>query len=74
MGVRAVIAVSFSDIFSGNAFKNGILTIELPQEQIDMLLETTKTGELAIDLPSQTITTEGGASSNFRWTRSESIV
>ena len=27
MGVKAVIAPSFSDIFSGNAFKNGILTV-----------------------------------------------
>ena len=27
MGISAVIAPSFSDIFSGNAFKNGILTV-----------------------------------------------
>lgn len=60
MGVQVVIAVSFSDIFSGNAFKNGILAITLPQEQIDLLLEAAKTSELAIDLPGQTITTEGG--------------
>lgn len=65
MGVYAVIAVSFSDIFSGNAFKNGILTIELPQEQVDMLLEAAKTGELAIDLPKQTITVEGGGVVEF---------
>ena len=31
MGVKAEIAPSFSDIFSGNAFKNGILTVVLPQ-------------------------------------------
>ena len=65
MGVRAVIAVSFSDIFSGNAFKNGILTIELPQEQIDQLLESAKTGELAIDLSNQTIATEAGSVIEF---------
>ena len=29
MGVRAVIAPSFSDIFAGNAFKNGIAAVEL---------------------------------------------
>src|SRR3546814_3419938 len=34
MGITAVIAPSFSDIFSGNAFKNGILAIVLPQDQI----------------------------------------
>ena len=31
MGITAVIAPSFSDIFSGNAFKNGLLTVVLPQ-------------------------------------------
>ena len=29
MGVRAVVAASFSDIFAGNAFKNGIAAVEL---------------------------------------------
>ena len=35
MGITCVIAPSFSDIFSGNAFKNGILTVVLPQEAVD---------------------------------------
>ena len=57
MGIRAVIAPSFSDIFSGNAFKNGILTVELPQEQIDRLLEVAKEHPVHVDLESQTVTT-----------------
>ena len=57
MGVKAVIAPSFSDIFSGNAFKNGILTVVLPQEQVDRLLEVAATDPIAIDLDSQTVTT-----------------
>ena len=57
MGVKAVIAPSFSDIFSGNAFKNGILTVALPQEQIDRLLEVAETDPIAIDLEHQTVTT-----------------
>ena len=57
MGVKAVIAPSFSDIFSGNAFKNGILTVVLPQEQVDRLLEVAATDPIAIDLESQTVTT-----------------
>ena len=36
MGVKAVIAPSFSDIFSGNAYKNGILTVVLPQAAIEI--------------------------------------
>lgn len=57
MGISAVIAPSFSDIFSGNAFKNGILTVVLPQEQVDHLLEVAQTDEIAIDLENQTVTT-----------------
>ena len=56
-GVKAVIAPSFSDIFSGNAFKNGILTVALPQEQIDRLLEVAETDPISIDLESQSVTT-----------------
>lgn len=57
MGVKAVIAPSFSDIFSGNAFKNGILTVVLPQEAVDRLLEVAKTDPITIDLESCTVTT-----------------
>ena len=57
MGIKAVIAPSFSDIFSGNAFKNGILTVVLPQEQVDRLMEVAQTDPLTIDLEAQTVTT-----------------
>jgi 3-isopropylmalate dehydratase small subunit len=57
LGIKAVIAPSFSDIFSGNAFKNGILTVDLPQEAIDRLMEVAKTDSIHIDLEAQTVTT-----------------
>ncbi|KLE33886.1 3-isopropylmalate dehydratase small subunit [Aurantiacibacter luteus] len=57
LGIRAVIAPSFSDIFAGNAFKNGILTVALPQEAVDRLLEVALTDPIAIDLESQSVTT-----------------
>lgn len=57
MGITAVIAPSFSDIFSGNAFKNGILTVVLPQDQVDRLMEVAQTDEIAIDLEHCTVTT-----------------
>jgi 3-isopropylmalate/(R)-2-methylmalate dehydratase small subunit len=57
MGITCVIAPSFSDIFSGNAFKNGILTVVLPQEAIDRLLEVAKDQPIDIDLESQSVTT-----------------
>ena len=57
LGIKCVIAPSFSDIFSGNAFKNGILTVVLPQEAVDRLLEVAKTDTIHIDLENQVVTT-----------------
>ena len=57
LGIKAVIAPSFSDIFSGNAFKNGILTVVLPQEAIDRLMEVARTDPIHIDLENQVVTT-----------------
>ena len=56
MGIKAVIAPSFSDIFSGNAYKNGIVAVVLPQASIDRLLEVAKTDPIYIDLEAQTVT------------------
>ena len=57
LGIRAVIAPSYSDIFSGNAFKNGILAIELPRAAIDRLMDVARTDPISIDLEHQTVTT-----------------
>ena len=57
MGIRAVIAPSFSDIFAGNAFKNGIVAVELPQDQVDRLLAIARDHPIAVDLENQTVTT-----------------
>jgi 3-isopropylmalate/(R)-2-methylmalate dehydratase small subunit len=56
LGISAVIAPSFSDIFSGNAFKNGLLAIVLPQAAIDRLMEVARTDDIHIDLETQTVT------------------
>jgi 3-isopropylmalate dehydratase, small subunit len=37
-GIKVLIAPSFADIFFNNCFKNGILPIALPQEQVEELL------------------------------------
>ena len=57
LGIKAVIAPSYSDIFSGNAFKNGLLAIELPRAAIDRLMEVARTDPIAVDLEHQTVTT-----------------
>lgn len=62
LGIQAVIAPSYSDIFSGNAFKNGLLAIELPQAAIDRLMAVAQDPDagpdaIHIDLETQTVTT-----------------
>ncbi|UYY78930.1 3-isopropylmalate dehydratase small subunit [Sphingomonas sp. R1] len=58
LGIQAVIAPSFSDIFSGNAFKNGIVTVVLPQEAIDRLVQVATANEITVDLETMTVTTD----------------
>ncbi|RYY31993.1 MAG: 3-isopropylmalate dehydratase small subunit, partial [Sphingomonadales bacterium] len=57
MGIVAVIAPSYSDIFAGNAFKNGIVAVVLSQDAIDRLIEVAKTDPVTIDLETMTVTT-----------------
>lgn len=67
-GIRCVIAPSFSDIFYNNAFKNGMLLIRLPQEQIEDLTRQAEYGANAvfsIDLDSQTVTAPDGTTHTF---------
>jgi 3-isopropylmalate/(R)-2-methylmalate dehydratase small subunit len=54
-GFRAVIAPikgeGFADIFEGNAYGNGLLPLEVPQEEWDEIAEAGRTGaEVTIDL------------------------
>jgi 3-isopropylmalate/(R)-2-methylmalate dehydratase small subunit len=67
-GIRAVIAPSYADIFFNNCFKNGILPIVLPQEQVDALMTDAEKGQnarITVDLESQTVTASDGQSFEF---------
>jgi 3-isopropylmalate/(R)-2-methylmalate dehydratase small subunit len=67
-GIRCVIAPSYADIFFNNCFKNGILPIVLPQEQVDELMEDAEKGANAIvtvDLEKQEITRPDGEVIHF---------
>jgi 3-isopropylmalate/(R)-2-methylmalate dehydratase small subunit len=57
LGIEAVIAPGFSDIFAGNAFKNAILAVVLPQAAVDHLLEAAREHAISIDLETMTVTT-----------------
>ncbi|MEK9677407.1 MAG: 3-isopropylmalate dehydratase small subunit [Rhodospirillaceae bacterium] len=67
-GIRCVIAPDFADIFYNNSFKNGILLIKLPQEDVDRLMEGAEKGanaKFTVDLENQEITMPDGESISF---------
>jgi 3-isopropylmalate/(R)-2-methylmalate dehydratase small subunit len=67
-GIRCVISTSFADIFYNNCFKNGILPITLPQEQVDVLMSDAEKGanaRITVDLESQTVTASDGQTFAF---------
>ena len=67
-GIQCVIAPSFADIFYNNCFKNGILPITLPEEEVEQLLDSADDGANAVfsvDLISQTVTSPRGVSFEF---------
>ena len=67
-GIRCVIAPSFGDIFYNNCFKNGILPIQLPKEQVDLLMDDAERGAnavVSIDLEKQEITGPDGGTVHF---------
>ena len=57
LGISAIIATSFSDIFSANAYKNAIVTVALPGEAVERLLLRARSGEaITVDLEAMTVT------------------
>ena len=66
-GIRCVIAPSFADIFNNNCLNNGLLTVVLPPEQVDELMDEAKGGNhvFSVDLESQTVTAPSGKAFRF---------
>jgi 3-isopropylmalate/(R)-2-methylmalate dehydratase small subunit len=68
-GFRAVIAPSFADIFFNNCFKNGVLPIQLAEEQVEQLFRrfVEYPGyQLTVDLETCRITDALGLSLGFQ--------
>jgi 3-isopropylmalate/(R)-2-methylmalate dehydratase small subunit len=67
-GIRCIIAESFADIFYNNCFKNGILPIKLPKEDVAKLLDDANRGSNAVvtvDLEKQEISGPDGGCISF---------
>jgi 3-isopropylmalate/(R)-2-methylmalate dehydratase small subunit len=68
-GIKCIIAPSFADIFYNNCFKNGILPIVLPPEEVDVLMKDAEKGSnarISIDLETQTVTSSEGVAFKFK--------
>src|ERR1700738_1028611 len=62
-GFRVIIAPSYADIFYNNCFKNGILPVTLPEEQVEALFRRTEREEgytVTADLPNQIVSDSHG--------------
>ena len=67
-GIKCVVSTSFADIFYNNCFKNGILPVVLPQEQVDILMKDAEKGAnsiIEVDLENQTIASSDGEVFSF---------
>ena len=67
-GIKVIVSTSFADIFFNNCFKNGMLPIVLPQEQVDLLMKDAEKGanaRMTVDLENQQITTSDGVTIPF---------
>ncbi len=67
-GIKCIVSTSFADIFFNNCFKNGILPIVLPEEQVAVLMKDAEKGSnarMTVDLEAQTIPTSEGESFAF---------
>ena len=69
MGVQAVIAPSFGDIFRNNSAKMGLLVVQLDQPDVEHLMRLTEaepTTPIEVDLETQTVKAPGGWQRNFQ--------
>ncbi|WP_075997557.1 3-isopropylmalate dehydratase small subunit [Salaquimonas pukyongi] len=67
-GIKCVISTSFADIFYNNCFKNGILPVQVSEEELEKLMDDAKRGAnatLTVDLEAQTISGPDGGTIRF---------
>jgi 3-isopropylmalate/(R)-2-methylmalate dehydratase small subunit len=64
-GFRVILAPSFADIFANNCFKNGMVPIALPVDEIMKRAQEVDGYRLTVDLETQMITDESGLSVEF---------
>jgi 3-isopropylmalate/(R)-2-methylmalate dehydratase small subunit len=67
-GFRSIIAPSFADIFYNNCFKNGMLPVQLSEEEVEELFQRASSNpeyEVTVDLERQWVTDDLGLRLSF---------
>jgi 3-isopropylmalate dehydratase len=65
-GIRCIISTSFADIFNNNCYKNGMLPVVLPLEEVrELMADAVAQKEIEIDLPNQQVIRESGEKYSF---------
>jgi 3-isopropylmalate/(R)-2-methylmalate dehydratase small subunit len=67
-GFRAIIAPGFADIFYNNCFKNGLLPVVLPEDQVEHLMRRTQARpgyQVTVDLEERVVLDDQGFRTSF---------
>ena len=67
-GFRSIVAPSFADIFYNNCFKNSMLPVTLPEDQVEALFQLVEANvgyQLTVDLETQFISDDSGLEYRF---------
>ncbi|MGZ8997594.1 MAG: 3-isopropylmalate dehydratase small subunit [Allosphingosinicella sp.] len=60
IGIEAVIAPSFGEIFEANALRNGLLAVRVKEAEIEALIEIGPTSHVTIDIIAERVIMPGG--------------
>ena len=65
LGIHAIIAPSFGEIFENNALRNGLLAVRLPEPAMARLLKLPPEAEVTIDVAAEQVVLPGGEALSF---------
>lgn len=66
LGIRCIVAASFGEIFQANCFRNGLLPITLPPDDLARVSQAAEAGEtITVDLPGQQVRLAQGPAIHF---------
>jgi 3-isopropylmalate/(R)-2-methylmalate dehydratase small subunit len=65
IGIRAILAPSFGEIFEGNALRNGVVAARLPERVVQRLLELPPDASVTVDVERECVLLPDGKEAAF---------